>query len=195
MNARVGTTLHSMKAPSNSRRVDKLKKKLRHEENVHRALERAFNRPLGALPRLPPYLPPYTLELLAEVAVLEEEVVWLEEQVINFRQDLYQEAVYVSSRKNGENSVDLGDELLASSSKQKESQCLAQHKANSGLYVAQPFPSLARSASSRKQLSLNPVSDRMGHCFDRQNGKPILEEPKLSLEDGRGKENRSCSHL
>lgn len=39
--------------------VDKLKKKLRHEENVHRALERAFTRPLGALPRLPPYLPPY----------------------------------------------------------------------------------------------------------------------------------------
>lgn len=39
--------------------VDKLKKKLRHEENVHRALERAFTRPLGALPRLPPYLPSY----------------------------------------------------------------------------------------------------------------------------------------
>lgn len=39
--------------------VDKLKRKLRHEENVHRALERAFTRPLGALPRLPPYLPPY----------------------------------------------------------------------------------------------------------------------------------------
>lgn len=38
--------------------VDKLKKKLRHEENVHRALKRAFTRPLGALPRLPPYLPP-----------------------------------------------------------------------------------------------------------------------------------------
>ncbi|CAL5377366.1 unnamed protein product [Camellia sinensis] len=58
--------------------VDKLKK-LRHEENVHRALERAFTRPLGALPRLPPYLPPF---LLAEVAVLEEEVVRLEEQVV-----------------------------------------------------------------------------------------------------------------
>ncbi|XP_010664593.1 uncharacterized protein LOC100266128 isoform X3 [Vitis vinifera] len=66
--------------------VDKLKKKLRHEENVHRALERAFNRPLGALPRLPPYLPPCTLELLAEVAILEEEVVRLEEQVVHFRQ-------------------------------------------------------------------------------------------------------------
>ncbi|XP_027331062.1 uncharacterized protein LOC113846705 [Abrus precatorius] len=79
--------------------VDRLKKKLRHEENIHRALERAFNRPLGALPRLPPYLPPYILALLAEVAVLEEEIVRLEEQVVHFRQDLYQEAVYMSSSK------------------------------------------------------------------------------------------------
>ncbi|KAL2318619.1 hypothetical protein Fmac_032495 [Flemingia macrophylla] len=77
--------------------VDRLKKKLRHEENIHRALERAFNRPLGALPRLPPYLPPYILALLAEVAVLEEEIVRLEEKVVHFRQDLYQEAVYMSS--------------------------------------------------------------------------------------------------
>jgi len=38
--------------------VDRLKKKLQDEENIHRALQRAFNRPLGALPRLPPYLPP-----------------------------------------------------------------------------------------------------------------------------------------
>ncbi|KAK7351665.1 hypothetical protein VNO77_11267 [Canavalia gladiata] len=79
--------------------VDRLKKKLRCEENIHRALERALNRPLGALPRLPPYLPPYTLGLLAEVAVLEEEIVRLEEQVVHFRQDLYQEAVYMSSSK------------------------------------------------------------------------------------------------
>ncbi|KAG2584519.1 hypothetical protein PVAP13_6KG310200 [Panicum virgatum] len=76
--------------------VDKLRKKLRHEENVHRALERAFTRPLGALPRLPPYLPSQTLELLAEVAVLEEEVVRLEEQVVSFRQGLYQEAIITS---------------------------------------------------------------------------------------------------
>ncbi|KAH7847360.1 hypothetical protein Vadar_025231 [Vaccinium darrowii] len=68
--------------------INELKKKLRHEENVHRALERAFTRPLGALPRLPPYLSPYTLELVAEVAVLEEEVVRLEEQVLHFRQAL-----------------------------------------------------------------------------------------------------------
>ncbi|XP_004499094.1 uncharacterized protein [Cicer arietinum] len=77
--------------------VDRLKKKLKHEENIHRALERAFNRPLGTLPRLPPYLPPYILELLAEVAVLEEEIVRLEEKVVHFRQDFYQEAVYKSS--------------------------------------------------------------------------------------------------
>ncbi|OEL35549.1 hypothetical protein BAE44_0003429, partial [Dichanthelium oligosanthes] len=77
-----------------------LRKKLRHEENVHRALERAFTRPLGALPRLPPYLPSQTLELLAEVAVLEEEVVRLEEQVVNFRQGLYQEAIITSMAKN-----------------------------------------------------------------------------------------------
>lgn len=44
--------------------VDKLKQKLRHEENVHRALERAFTRPLGALPRLPPYLPAYVSSLI-----------------------------------------------------------------------------------------------------------------------------------
>uniref|UniRef100_A0A0D9X8V8 Ternary complex factor MIP1 leucine-zipper domain-containing protein n=1 Tax=Leersia perrieri TaxID=77586 RepID=A0A0D9X8V8_9ORYZ len=80
--------------------VDKLRKKLRHEENVHRALERAFTRPLGALPRLPPYLPSQTLELLAEVAVLEEEVVRLEEKVVNFRQGLYEEAVIISMAKS-----------------------------------------------------------------------------------------------
>ncbi|KAK7291138.1 hypothetical protein RIF29_06048 [Crotalaria pallida] len=79
--------------------VDRLKKKLRHEENIHRALERAFNRPLGTLPRLPPYLPPSILVLLAEVAVLEEEIVRLEEKVVHYRQELYQEAVYLSSSK------------------------------------------------------------------------------------------------
>ncbi|XP_031406887.1 uncharacterized protein LOC116215346 isoform X2 [Punica granatum] len=81
------------------RDVDKLKKKLRHEEDVRKALERAFSRPLGTLPRLPPCLPVQTLELVAEVAVLEEEVVRLEEQVVHFRQDLYKEAVHVSSSK------------------------------------------------------------------------------------------------
>ncbi|KAL1206450.1 hypothetical protein V5N11_020813 [Cardamine amara subsp. amara] len=77
--------------------VEKLRKKLRLEENIHRAMERAFNRPLGALPRLPPFLPPSILELLAEVAVLEEEMVRLEEQIVHCRQELYQEATFTSS--------------------------------------------------------------------------------------------------
>lgn len=41
-----------------------------------------------------------TLELLAEVAVLEEEVVRLEEKVVNFRQGLYEEAIVTSLAKN-----------------------------------------------------------------------------------------------
>ncbi|KAI8542182.1 hypothetical protein RHMOL_Rhmol08G0118900 [Rhododendron molle] len=173
--------------------VDKLKKKLRHEENVHRALERAFNRPLGALPRLPPYLPPYTLELLAEVAVLEEEVVRLEEQVVNFRQGLYQEAVHTTPRRNAENSVDLCEELSARSSKQEESQCLSQNDANSGLYGTQTCRLLSRSASSRKLFSSKPVFDKISHCSNRtMHSEQALEKPNTSLEDGRGKENRSC---
>ncbi|KAI4388603.1 hypothetical protein MLD38_000917 [Melastoma candidum] len=77
--------------------VDMLRKKLRQEENIHRALERAFARPLGALPRIPPYLPRPTVELLAEVAVLEEEVVRLEEQLVGFMQGFLRETVNVSS--------------------------------------------------------------------------------------------------
>lgn len=86
--------------------IEKLRKKLRYEENMHRALERAFTRPLGALPRLPPYLSPETLELLAEVAVLEEEVVRLEEQIVNLRQGFYQEAVHISSFRKQMESVE-----------------------------------------------------------------------------------------
>ncbi|XP_075500283.1 uncharacterized protein LOC142539640 isoform X2 [Primulina tabacum] len=39
--------------------VDDLKKKLRHEENVHRALKRALDRPLGTLPPISAHLPQY----------------------------------------------------------------------------------------------------------------------------------------
>ncbi|XP_039056113.1 uncharacterized protein LOC120198951 isoform X2 [Hibiscus syriacus] len=110
------------------RDVDKLKKKLRQEENIHRALERAFNRPLGALPRLPPYLPPSTLELLAEVAVLEEEIVRLEQQVVHFRQDLYQEAVYISSSKrNTENPADSSEACLENPKTLTQNSSMASH--------------------------------------------------------------------
>ncbi|KAJ0040020.1 hypothetical protein Pint_28097 [Pistacia integerrima] len=177
--------------------VDKLKRKLRHEENVHRALERAFTRPLGSLPRLPPYLPPYTLELLAEVAVLEEEVVRLEEQVVNFRQGLYQEAVYISSKRNAENSND-SDQLSLQSYKHQRSKSFSCNEINLASTPARPQPSLGRSTSSRKLLSTDTINDRTSHSFIRtMNGKQSSVKPNpfsSHLEDGRGKENRSCTN-
>ncbi|KAL5819565.1 hypothetical protein ACOSQ4_023407 [Xanthoceras sorbifolium] len=167
--------------------VDKLKRKLRHEENVHRALERAFTRPLGSLPRLPPYLPPSTLELLAEVAVLEEEVVRLEEQVVNFRQGLYQEAVYISSKRNVDNSNIDCDQLSLRRCKHQRSKSLSHNEFNLASTPVKPQPSLARSTSSRKLLS----SDT--HCFISRtmNGKQGSVKPNSSfpLEVGQGKEN------
>ncbi|XP_058777961.1 uncharacterized protein LOC131652183 isoform X2 [Vicia villosa] len=131
--------------------VDKLKRKLRHEENVHRVLERALARPLGALPRLPPYLPPHTLELVAEVAVLEEEVVRLEEKVVNFRQGLYQEAVYISSKRNAENPIDLIEQNSIRGSNHQRSKSLSQSELNSTTIKPQISP--AKSASSRKLVN------------------------------------------
>ncbi|KAK1313078.1 hypothetical protein QJS10_CPA06g02116 [Acorus calamus] len=169
MNTRSRTALQAMKTPRKNEKVDKLKKKLRHEENVHRALERAFTRPLGALPRLPPYLPPQTLELLAEVAVLEEEVVRLEEQVVNFRQGLYQEAVYISSSKKSlENSGDL--------------------------YRVPDWEGPAEKPSISNQSSSSLDKEQNGHCFNGLiNGKRLMKKRDPSMgfhQDGRGKENQ-----
>ncbi|CAK7337639.1 unnamed protein product [Dovyalis caffra] len=178
--------------------VDKLKKKLRQEENVHRALERAFTRPLGALPRLPPYLPPYMLELLAEVAVLEEEVVRLEEQVVNFRQGLYQEAVYRSSKKNVENSNDVIDHQPSTTrTKHTRSKSLSLNETNSATFAARPLPSLGRCTSSRRLFSTDPIIERSGQSSNRpaNGGKYASGKPNSSsslVDDGRGKENRSC---
>lgn len=56
------------------------------------------------------------------MAVLEEEVVRLEEQVVHFRQGLYQEAVYISSSKrNVDNSVEPFDQCQINNRKQKQS--------------------------------------------------------------------------
>ncbi|XP_043713771.1 uncharacterized protein LOC122662253 [Telopea speciosissima] len=175
--------------------VDKLKKKLRHEENVHRALERAFTRPLGALPRLPPYLPPHTLELLAEVAVLEEEVVRLEEQVVNFRHGLYQEAVYISSsKKNMDGIPDLYEPHPCKNSKQDQAKSSSQAESNST--TSMNGVSLPGNSSGLTQLVSGSVSDRTGHCSNRPtNVKQSEKKPHGSLaspEDKRGKENQSC---
>ncbi|GAU49191.1 hypothetical protein TSUD_191300 [Trifolium subterraneum] len=144
--------------------VDKLKRKLRHEEN--------------------------TLELLAEVAVLEEEVVRLEEQVVNFRQGLYQEAVYISSKRNAENLNDPIDQnnMRSSNSKHQRSKSYSQSEFNSMTTRLPPQNSLARSASSRKLLfSPDTVINHSGN-----NGKQLhrKQDSFSSIqEEGRGKEN------
>ncbi|TVU05547.1 hypothetical protein EJB05_48713 [Eragrostis curvula] len=170
------TTPQGIKNRSQSRRdrkmalqqdVDKLRKKLRHEENVHRALERAFTRPLGALPRLPPYLPSQTLELLAEVAVLEEEVVRLEEKVVNFRQGLYEEAIITSLAKNA---------YFPESDRCSP----ARHKPSAQLQNAEV-----------------PVSMRRGSDQDAKRLANVKQTPRrsgtsLGQGDRPGKENQSC---
>ncbi|XP_048227069.1 uncharacterized protein LOC8260867 isoform X2 [Ricinus communis] len=160
--------------------VDKLKKKLRYEENVHRALERAFNRPLGALPRLPPYLPASTLELLAEVAVLEEEVVRLEEQVVHFRQDLYQEAVYISSSKrNVESFADLYDLSQNNNSKQANIKTIARNIGDSTTFTVGHLPSLSDGQEKENQLCTNSVKNNKSSSIHKaQPGKtPMKKHP------------------
>ncbi|XP_076883191.1 uncharacterized protein LOC143531873 [Bidens hawaiensis] len=169
--------------------VDKLKKKLRQEENVHRALERAFSRRLGTLPHLPPYLPPQTLELLAEVAVLEE-VVRLEEEVVSFRQGLYQEAVYLSSKININNSDNNNNSLDQSSSMSPVE--LEVHSEPSKLSQQKPLSSLTRSGSTRLSYSNQIGPDILNSLVDK---KPAdLKKPDLvNTDDGvLGKENRSA---
>ncbi|XP_044510369.1 uncharacterized protein LOC123228928 [Mangifera indica] len=165
--------------------VDKLKKKLRHEENVHRALERAFTRPLGALPRLPPYLPPSTKELLAEVAVLEEEVVRLEEQVVHFRQDLYQEAIYISSsKKNMENSADIREPCINKNSKQVQFKCVAGTVGESTTSTIIQLASLSNDGRGKEnQSGTNSVKKKKGSAVHKV--QPIKTPVKRPLIDGK----------
>ncbi|XP_010680424.2 uncharacterized protein LOC104895573 isoform X1 [Beta vulgaris subsp. vulgaris] len=177
--------------------VDKLKKKLRDEENIHRALQRAFNRPLGALPRLPPYLPPNTQELLAEIAVLEEEVVRLEEQVVTYRHNLYQEAVYICSKRKLENPADYYERILSRCSSKEEQ----SDSEKSPLSVARTASTSSDIVSGRSSLSLarttstssDIVTDQtVQNTSDVVDGKGSLDEPNStadSLENCRRKEN------
>lgn len=74
-----------------------------------------------------------TLELLAEVAVLEEEVVRLEEKIMLFRKGLYQEAVYISSSKK----MEIKDP------EQKQSSFLVTSKADSETNMWKDLPFLS----------------------------------------------------
>ncbi|XP_075511502.1 uncharacterized protein LOC142547219 isoform X1 [Primulina tabacum] len=151
--------------------VDKLKKKLKHEENVHRALERAFTRPMGALPRLPPYLPPDTLELLAEVAVLEEEVVRLEEKVVHFRQGLYQEAVCISSSRKNDQIKGL---------KPKQSRSSRQTEANSTACVLKNLCSVSDEKMGKENYSstnFSKIKQQTPNIKEQRAGTPVKRPP------------------
>ncbi|KAG0544037.1 hypothetical protein BDA96_02G240500 [Sorghum bicolor] len=165
--------------------VDKLKKKLRHEENVHRALERAFTRPLGALPRLPPYLPSQTLALLAEVAVLEEEVVRLEEQVVNFRQGIYHEAIIFSSAKNAQlpgREVPMPAQLIPSNPVLNSAVSPTPTTVNQGPdHPPNARPSPHNGVANGKQTPRKPVVN-------------ATSPPSKDDRSGAGKENQSCSN-
>ncbi|KAL8151951.1 hypothetical protein V2J09_021759 [Rumex salicifolius] len=137
--------------------VEKLKKRLNQERNIHRALERAFNRPLGALPRLPPYLPANTQELLAEIAVLEEEVVRLEEQVVSYREGLYQEAIYISSKRKMELQSDLPEQFSSKNCKQEES----KSRDNNGVNLATLLEVSPRSLARFSQTESADVFDQL----------------------------------
>ncbi|XP_010526728.1 PREDICTED: uncharacterized protein LOC104804215 isoform X2 [Tarenaya hassleriana] len=169
--------------------VDKLRRKLRQEENVHRALERAFTRPLGALPRLSPYLPPGTLELLAEVAVLEEEVVRLEEKVVGFRQCLYQEALHTSSKRNPGSPNGLNENSPVRNGKHHRSKSLSHHQFSPLFSPTKRQPPLGRSVSSRKLFS----SDHTAHDQSRMgNGKDVTtgKENRSSVRDSKGEKDK-----
>lgn len=132
-----------------------------------------------------------TLELLAEVAVLEEEVVRLEEQVVNFRKGLYQEAVYISSKRNLENLNDSIETNSIRSSKHQRSKSLSLNEFN--LTTTTPSrlqPPISRNASSRKLLfsADTVVSDNITGKHRKQNSISSIPE------ESRGKENLSFSN-
>lgn len=128
-----------------------------------------------------------TLELLAEVAVLEEEVVRLEEQVVNFRKGLYQEAVYISSKRNLENLNDSIETNSIRSSKHQRSKSLSLNEFN----LTTTTPSrLQPPISSRKLLfsADTVVSDNITGKHRKQNSISSIPE------ESRGKENLSFSN-
>ncbi|KAK1407541.1 hypothetical protein QVD17_39159 [Tagetes erecta] len=145
--------------------IEKLKKKLTLEENVHRALERALSRPLGALPHLPPYLSPGVLELIAEVAVLEEEVVMLEEQVVQLRQSQYEEAIRVSLFKRDlENSSEFQENHPTKDSKNTK-------------------PTMTNQQSTNPKIRMVKTLSKRSH-IDCVEAEQYVNARKLQLEKG-----------
>lgn len=138
-----------------------------------------------------------TLELLAEVAVLEEEVVRLEEEVVSFRQGLYQEAVYLSSKTNvnsANNSLEQSVKL-SNGDESRSSMCSIEVSSEQSKVSQQkPLNSISRNASSKLSYANRVGTDFSNRLVDK---KPAdLEKTDLvNSDDGVfGKENRSSSN-
>lgn len=120
---------------------------------------------------------------------MEEEIVWLEEQVMNFQQGLYQEAVYISSKRNTEKLIDPMDGCPIRGAKDKQSKSLSLREFSS-------LTSITRSTSSRKLLASGTSMDQSANSSSKMmNGKLALKKPNSPPppipDDIRGKENRS----
>lgn len=133
-----------------------------------------------------------TLELVAEVAVLEEEVVRLEEQVTDYKQGLFQEATYTSSRR----SLDTSSIPAFTSLNEKHSGSLSLSEVNSDTSSkAESLPPLSRTASRRKLLPSDPVPDQGKRCFSGPlNDRQPLKRSNAFSKDELGKENRRCAN-
>ncbi|XP_009619995.1 uncharacterized protein [Nicotiana tomentosiformis] len=71
--------------------VAELKKMLNHEQKVHEFLEKVYQRKDGSSFSIPNYLPPKMKELLAELAMVENEIAKLESQISQLQCDVNKE--------------------------------------------------------------------------------------------------------
>lgn len=81
---------------------------------------------------------------------MEEEVVRLEEQVVHFRQDLYQEAVHISSTKRTvENSADSYAPYPSKNHKSEQGKFSTQNAGDSAASLRRHKPSLSGKLSAK----------------------------------------------
>lgn len=120
---------------------------------------------------------------------MEEEVVQLEHEVLHFRQDLYQEAVYISSTKRSvDNSTDSYAQCPIQNHKSERHNCSALNVVDYSVCTRRHRPSLSGKLSA--QLDLKAFEGM--HLVWK---KALRLCPLLSFpEDGRGKEYKLCKN-
>lgn len=88
--------------------------------------------------------------------MLEEEVVRLEQEVVHFRQGLYQEAVYISSSKRSiESSADSYPPYPAKNHKPERHKFSAQHVGDSAAFTRRLKPSISGRLSAKLNLEMH----------------------------------------